>query len=165
MLAIPGLPLLSPVWLIQRFACFLVEFESPHHSETVELIADLMQKYNAVHCYIDASQPSLISSLKSSIGEEPKYQEAFARYKSQHVNYELFTKVLPVNFSTDHKQLLAHTRLLMSDGVITIDRRFDKLVNSLNTASDIENSLQKQSMSNSDSLDSLRLASSLYEYS
>jgi hypothetical protein len=50
------------------------EFERPDHTSVVELIADLMQKYNVVHCYIDASQPSLISSPKSSIGEEPKYQ-------------------------------------------------------------------------------------------
>ena len=74
-------------------------------------------------------------------------------------------KVLPVNFSTEHKKLLANMKMILSDGLLAIDKRFDKLITSLNTASDIENSLQKQSMSNSDSLDSLRLALSLYEYS
>ena len=68
---------------------------------------------------------------------------------------ELNMKVLPVNFSTDHKKLLANLKMFMSDGLLAIDRRCDKLINSLNTASDIENSLQKNSMSNSDSLDSL----------
>jgi hypothetical protein len=68
-----------------------------------------------------------------------------------------------VNFSTEHKALLSNTKMILSDGLLAVDKRFDKLINSLNTASDIENSLQKNNMSNSDSLDSLRLALSLYE--
>jgi len=90
------------------------------------------------------------------------YVEAIARLQKYHAKPELNMKVLPVNFSTDHKKLLANLKMFMSDGLLAINKRFDKLINSLNTASDIENSLQKNSMSNSDSLDSLRLALSLF---
>jgi len=114
--------------------------------------------------YVDGANPGFISSLKSSIGEDPQYIEAIARFKASHTKYELNMRVLPVNFAKERKQLLANMKMMMSDGLLGINKRFNKLINSLNTASDIENSLQKQSMSNSDSLDSLRLALSLYEY-
>jgi hypothetical protein len=74
--------------------------------------------------------------------------------------YELNMKVLPINFVKEHKQLLANMKMMLSDGLLAIDKRFEKLVTSLSTASDIENSLQKHS----DSLDS-DLPLSLYEYS
>lgn len=142
------------------------EFERPDHMSMVSLCSELMQRYNVVHTYVDGASPGFISSLKSSIGEEPHYQEAIARYKSQHVQYELNMKVLPINFSTTHKELLSNTKMIFSDGLIAIDKiRFPLLVNALNIANDIENSLQKTNMSNSDSLDSLRLALVLYEYS
>jgi hypothetical protein len=89
--------------------------------------------------------------------------EQIARLQKYHAKPEINMKVLPVNFSKDHKQLLL--KMMLSDGLLAIDKRFKKLVTSMNAASDFENSLQKQSMSNSDSLDSLRLALSLYEYS
>ena len=83
--------------------------------------------------------------------------------KASHTKYELNMKVLPINFVKEYKQLLANMKMMLSDGLLAIDKRFEKLVTSLNTASDIENSLQKQSMCNSDSLDS-DLPLSLYEY-
>ena len=131
----------------------------------VSLCADLIEKYRCVHAYVDGANPGFISSLKSSIGEDPKYIEAIARLQKNHTRPELNMKVLPVNFAKEHKQLLQNLKMMLSDGLLAIDRKFDKLITSLNTASDIENSFQKQTMSNSDSLDSLRLALSLYEYS
>ena len=143
---------------------FSEEYERPNHASMVQLCADLILKYRCVHAYVDGANPGFIASLKSSIGEDPKYTEAIARLQKHHAKPELNMKVLPVNFSTDHKKLLANLKMFMSDGLLAINKRFEKLINALNTASDIENSLQKGSMSNSDSLDSLRLALSLYEY-
>ena len=117
----------------------------------VELCAGLMEKYRCVHAYIDGANPGFIASLKSSIGEEPQYIEAIARLQKSHAKPELNMKVLPVNFAKEHKQLLQNLKMMLSDGLLAIDSRFEKITTSLNTASD--------------SLDSLRLALSLYEYS
>jgi hypothetical protein len=144
---------------------FSEEYERPDHQSMVQLCADLIERYNCIHAYIDGSQPGFISSLKRAIGEEPDYLEAFARYRTSHTRYELFTKVLPINFSTEHKALLGNMKMIMSDNLLCVHKKFEQLINSLNTANDIENSLQKNNMSNSDSLDSLRLALSLYELS
>ncbi len=141
------------------------EFERPDHMTMVELCAELIEKYRCVHVYADGANPGFISSLNSSLGEDSRYIEAIAKLQKNHAKPELNMKVLPVNFFKEHKQILQNLKMMLSDGLLAIDKRFEKLITSLNTASDIENSLQKQSMSNSDSLDSLRLALSLYEYS
>jgi len=88
----------------------------------VELFAEVMGKYRCVHAYLDGANPGFISSLKSSIGEDPKYIEAIARLQKSHAKPELNMKVLPVNFAKEHKQLL-----MLSDGLLAIDRRFEKL--------------------------------------
>jgi hypothetical protein len=51
------------------------EFERPDHTSMVELCADLIEKYNCIHAYIDGANPGFISSLKSAIGESPSYIE------------------------------------------------------------------------------------------
>jgi hypothetical protein len=132
--------------------------------DMINLCVDLIQKYNVLKVYVDGANPSFIRSLKSSLGEETNYLEAIARYKAAHMDFTLNMKVIPVNFSTDHKALLAHMKLLMSDGHIAIDKRFDKLIQALHTASDVENTLQKSNMANHDSLDACRLALSFYQY-
>jgi len=43
-------------------------------------------------------------------------------------------KVLPVNFGTEHKQMLAHLATLVSKSYLAVPKQFDKLVNSLRTA-------------------------------
>ena len=43
-------------------------------------------------------------------------------------------RVLPVNFSTEHKQMLAHLALLVSKEYLAIPKDFDKLIISLRTA-------------------------------
>ena len=43
-------------------------------------------------------------------------------------------KVLPINFNQEHKTMLAHCKMLLEDGYITINQVFDRLVTSLRTA-------------------------------
>ncbi len=101
---------------------FSEEFEQPSHETMVELAAGLIERYNYVHCYIDAANPGFISSLKSTIGEDPKYQDAITRYKAQHVQYELNMKVLPINFSTDHKSLLSNMKMLFLTTLLSLTK-------------------------------------------
>ena len=51
-------------------------------------------------------------------------------FDRQFAEPELNMKVLPVNFSTDHKKLMANLKMFMSDGLLAIDTRFDKLITS-----------------------------------
>ena len=43
-------------------------------------------------------------------------------------------KVLPVNFATEHKQMLAHLHMLVNKEYLAIPKEFDKLIISLRTA-------------------------------
>ena len=72
-------------------------------------------------------------------------------------------KVLPVNFATEHKQMLAHLHMLVNKEYLAIPEQFDKLIISLRTAYAKEYSLDKEQTSYSDSLDALRLACRMYK--
>ena len=43
-------------------------------------------------------------------------------------------KVLPVNFATEHKQMLAHLHMLVNKEYLAIPKDYDKLIISLRTA-------------------------------
>ena len=43
-------------------------------------------------------------------------------------------RVLPVNFSTEHKQMLAHLHILINKEYLAIPKEWDKLIISLRTA-------------------------------
>jgi hypothetical protein len=72
-------------------------------------------------------------------------------------------KVLPVNFSTEHKQMLSHLAMLLSKEYLCIPKEYDKLIISLRTAWANEYSLDKEQTSYSDSIDALRLACKMYK--
>jgi hypothetical protein len=72
-------------------------------------------------------------------------------------------KVLPVNFASEHKQMLAHLHMLINKEYLAIPNQFDKLVISLRTGYAKEYSLDKEQSSYSDSLDVLRLECKMYK--
>ena len=72
-------------------------------------------------------------------------------------------EVLPVNFATEHKQMLAHLHMLVNKEYLAIPEQFDKLIISLRTAYAKEYSLDKEQTSYSDSIDALRLACKMYK--
>ena len=71
-------------------------------------------------------------------------------------------KVLPVNFSTEHKQMLAHLHILINKEYLAIPKEWDKLIISLRTAYANEYSLDREQTSYSDTLDALRLSCKMY---
>ena len=72
-------------------------------------------------------------------------------------------KILPVNFGTEHKQMLAHLHMLVNKEYLAIPEEFDKLIISIRTAWAKEYSLDKEQSSYNDSLDALRLACKMYK--
>lgn len=67
-------------------------------------------------------------------------------------------KVLPVNFGTEHKQLLSHLHVMVSKGYLAIPEEHDKVITSLRTAYAKELLLDKEQTSYDDLLDGLRLS-------
>ena len=74
-------------------------------------------------------------------------------------------KVIPVHFSTEHKSMLAHCKMMLEKQAISIHPKFVKLVTSLRTA--IENGegvLDKTATSYDDVFDAFRLAMKFYRF-
>jgi hypothetical protein len=72
-------------------------------------------------------------------------------------------KVIPVNFSTEHKNMLSSLAMMVSKSYLAIPKEYDKLIISLRTAWANELSLDKEQTSYSDSIDALRLACKMYK--
>ena len=72
-------------------------------------------------------------------------------------------KVLPVNFATEHKQMLSSSLHACKQRISSNSKEFDKLIISLRTAYANEYSLDKEQTSYSDSIDALRLACKMYK--
>jgi hypothetical protein len=52
--------------------------------------------------------------------------------------------VIPVNFSTEHKQMLGHAKMLFEKGHVSINQKHGKLITSLRTAVENEGILDKE---------------------
>jgi len=73
-------------------------------------------------------------------------------------------QVIPVNFSTEHREMLGHAKMLMESEMVAINPIFDKLVISLRTAVENEGSLDKEATSHNDILDAFRMCLKRYEF-
>ena len=69
--------------------------------------------------------------------------------------------VIPVNFSTEHKQMLGHTKMIFEKGYVSINQH--KLITSLRTAVENEGILDKEITSYDDIFDAFRLAAATAE--
>jgi hypothetical protein len=67
-------------------------------------------------------------------------------------------KVIPVNFQTEHKQMLSHLHQMVAQKYLVIPEEHQKLIISLRTAYAKELSLDKEQTSYNDMLDALRLS-------
>jgi hypothetical protein len=68
------------------------------------------------------------------------------------------TKIRPVNFSTEHKNMLSNLHAVISKGYLAIEEKHDKLLTSLRTTYAKELTLDKEQTSYDDLLDALRLS-------
>jgi hypothetical protein len=98
---------------------------------------------------VDGSDAGLLWQLKVTFGEEPDYD-----YKD--VSPEKMG-IMPINFSTEHKQMLSHLYLMINEGLIAIPpgEKYEKLIISLRTAQSKGYSLDKDKTSYDDLLDAL----------
>ena len=67
-------------------------------------------------------------------------------------------KIRPVNFNSEHKNMVGHLHSIVSKGYLAIDPKYKELVTSLRTAYSPELSLDKKQTSYDDLLDATRLS-------
>ena len=138
----------------------------------IRITTNLLDKYNirfdnSCRIFVDAANPSFITTLKQAVNEDSDYMKQIAFYKHNYASiYDLqFLQqnmfVIPVSFAKEHKHMLAHVKELMEykNGLIAINPKFNKLITSLRTAVEKgEGSLDKEMTSYNDCFDSFRLS-------
>ena len=128
------------------------EFEHANPQDIVDLCFNLYRKHWNTWFCVDGANRAAVNLMKVAFSESLRWENS-----KQGPNPEAH-KVLPVNFATEHKQMLAHLHMLVNKEYLTIPKEFDKLIISLRTAYAKEYSLDKEQSSYSDSIDALRLA-------
>ena len=121
----------------------------------IDKIFDFHRKYFNLWVNIDGSARGFITSLKIAFGENPNYEKAEDVLPGNN-------KILPVNFSTSHKQMISHLVSLMNEDYIGIPQQFDKLIVALRSAIVNEYSLDKESSVYNDIFDAARLSLKAY---
>jgi hypothetical protein len=133
------------------------EFEHANPQDIVDLCFNLYRKHWNTWFFVDGSNRAFVNLMKVAFNESLNWENS-----KQGPNPEVW-KVLPVNFSTDHKTMLAHLAMLVSKEYLCIPEEHDRLIISLRTAYANEYSLDKEQTSYSDSIDALRLACKMYK--
>jgi len=151
------------------------QYERPDFNDIIDITLGICDKYdislrNGCQIFVDGSRPEVIRSLKKQLGDQVDYEQQIDRIKKQFPgldsNWEQTMLVVPVHFSKEHKQMLAHTKKLMeyNGGQVAINPKFEKLLISLHTAYDKgEGVLDKEATSYDDILDALRLSMRFYK--
>ena len=151
------------------------EIEHVRYEDAVSKIKSILTRMNnwsinqesleSVKIYVDGSAIEFVRSLKVLVGEDdsPNYwKEQLDNCKKYDLDPANYMTVIPVNFSTEAKNMLIHTKELLEyepRSLIGIHSKFDKLTTALRTAiSDDSGRLDKEATSYDDVLDSLRLA-------
>lgn len=99
--------------------------------------------------FIDGSNRAIVNLLKI------RWDESLTWETSE--SFGPNTRIRPVNFSTEHKNMLSNLHAVISKNYLSIDKSHEKLLTSLRTATAENLSLIKDKMSYSDLLDALRL--------
>ena len=147
---------------------FADEFERPDYNEMLDKALQLNRRYNIDKIYVDGANPEFIRSLKLQIGERSdpvQYSQYIERANKYRRPVESYMKVVPVQFSKEHKTMLTHSKLILEKGYLSIHPKFNKLIIALRTA--IENGegiLDKEATSYDDIFDAFRLAMKYYRF-
>jgi hypothetical protein len=140
------------------------EYRRPDFNDMLNVVIELMEKYQIQKVYIDAANPSFIRSLKLAIGDREDYENQIAYYKNMKWNWHNRMTVIPVSFNVEHKEMLGHAKMMLEKGIVAINPAFDKLITALRTAVAEAHSLDKDVTSYDDILDAYQLALKNYTF-
>ncbi len=128
----------------------------PDPQMIIDKIFDFHRKYWNMWIPIDAANRGFITSLKIAFGENINYQSVDEVHPGNN-------KVLPINFSKEHKTMISHLVTLFNEHHIAIPKEFDKLIIALKSAVVNEYSLDKEQSVWNDLTDALRLSLRMYK--
>ena len=154
----PGFSKITPLYIaelnLEHQIVRIIYYEGFDNKTTPEQIANrihqLHRSYINLWWFIDGSNRGLVNQIKTKYGESTIWD------KPDEVSTQS-SRIIPINFATEHKALLEHCYLLVSDGHVAIPKEYDRLITSLRTAQASEWSLNKEETTYDDDLDSLRL--------
>ena len=135
------------------------QFENhPDPNDMIERIFEIHRQYHNLWIFVDSAARGFITSLKIAFNENPNYERVEDVLPGNN-------KIIPVAFSTSHKQMISHLAMLFNEEYIGVAEKYDKLIISLKTAVVNEYTLDKESTSYNDLFDSLRLSLWCYNIS
>lgn len=106
--------------------------------------------------FVDGSNRAMVNLLKI------RWQESLTGDKTLDYGHNSNIKIRPINFSTEHKNMLSNLYAVVSKEYLAIPEKYEKLITSLRTAWALELSLDKKETSYDDLLDALRLSLKAY---
>ena len=133
--------------IIVRFA---EEYEKANPQDIVDICHSLYTKHWNTYFFVDGSNRAGINLLNVAFDES-------LNWDTNDVSPELM-KICPVNFTSEHKQMLSHLHVMVNKSYLGVSSKYDKLITSLRTAYATEYSLNKDQTSYNDLLDALRLS-------
>ena len=152
----------------QIHVLYAEQFERPDFNEMLSIVWRLMTEFELSKknskIYVDGANPSVIKSLKLQLGENSNYDKVISYYNSQKRDWAKSMTVIPVNFSTEHKAMLGHVKMLVEKGYVSVNSKHDKRLTSLRTAVENEGVLDKEVTIYDDILDAFRLALRFYSF-
>ena len=129
--------------------------DHPDPNAMVERIFQIHREFFNLHIFVDSAARGFITSLKIAFGENPHYEKVEDVLLSAN-------KIIPVAFSTSHKQMIQHLTNLFEHEYIAVPQEHDKLIVSLRAAQVNEYSLLKEETPYNDIFDALRLSLKAY---
>jgi len=142
------------------------EFERPDFAMMIQKILKMHDNYSVSKIYVDAANPEIVASIKSGLNERTDYEKHISNLKTRHPKYLNLTtwmNVIPMSFSSDGREMLAHTKRYLDNNWLAVHPNFHKLIVALRTATATDGLLEKASTSHNDILDAFRLSLCLYK--
>jgi hypothetical protein len=100
--------------------------------------------------FVDGANRAAVNLMKVAFDES-------LNWETSDVSPEIM-KIIPVNFTTEHKSMLSHLHVMVNKNYLAIPKQHEKLITSLRTAWAEELDLKKYVTSYDDLLDALRLS-------
>ncbi|TLX84655.1 MAG: hypothetical protein E6L04_06530 [Thaumarchaeota archaeon] len=138
---------------------FSEEYDKANPQTIVDICYSLYRKHWNTLFYVDGANRGAVNLMKVAFDES-------LNWDTKDVSPEIM-KIIPVNFTTEHKQMLSHLQshlhVMINKNYLAIPKQFDKLITSLRTAYAREYNLDKEQTSYDDLLDALRLSLKGYQ--
>ena len=104
------------------------EFQHANPQDIVNLCFDLYRKHWNTWFFVDGADRAAVNLMKVAFNESLNWESSKQSISPNSM------KILPVNFATEHKQMLAQLAMLLSKEYLAIPKEYDKLIISLRTA-------------------------------